>query len=126
MSNVNANQQLAREEAEAGGFTVHQGDGQHLLLDLDGDQARSYFERHLPRVSDAMEVYGCSLEIQDEWPSKSGHGWHVILRLSKPLPVTERMVLQAALGSDLTRELLSLSRYWTGNLEPHLLFRPAK
>jgi hypothetical protein len=58
-------------------------------------------------------------------PSRSGQGLHVRIRLKEPLPIIDRILLQACLGSDLRRELLSYMRVRNAAL-PVILFRPAE
>lgn len=57
--------------------------------------------------------------------SKSGNK-HIYVRLEKPITATERLVFQAALGSDPKREILSLARLKRGEPNPTLLFEVKK
>lgn len=56
-------------------------------------------------------------------PSKGGN-WHVTLQATRPLTPLDRLMLQALLGSDWKREMLSYQRYLNGDMEPSVLFRP--
>jgi hypothetical protein len=92
-----------------------------LQLDLDSREALDRYDAMRPVL-----VSNCLLSptaVEDLRRSRSGN-FHVTLTLSKPLPVEERIMLQALLGSDLKREALSLARTRAGNQFPVLLFRP--
>lgn len=99
-------------------FDVIQSTEMVLLVDLDTPEALAQFRRVLPKV---IANYGIA-NIQT-WKSKSGNT-HKLIRLTSPLPVETRIALQAALGSDGVREVLSLKRRQNGCDEPCLLFRP--
>jgi hypothetical protein len=47
-----------------------------------------------------------------------------LLDSDRPLTVTDRLLLQACLGSDTKKELYSMAQYWQGTPEPSLLFKP--
>jgi hypothetical protein len=53
--------------------------------------------------------------------SKSGN-WHVYLKTELPLDPLMRIALQACLGSDRTREVLSVLRHIVGNYHPTVFF----
>jgi hypothetical protein len=57
--------------------------------------------------------------------SKGGH-WHAKIVCDKPLSDITRIALQAVLGSDRKRELLSLCRYFAGSRYPTLFFEVYK
>jgi hypothetical protein len=108
-------------DAEAKGFRVYIGNDRRLLLDLDTPASLRQYERVLPILQDMYELVEVS-----RWPSKSGHGTHVVLECNEPLTVLERYGMQAMLGSDGVREALSVRR-WLHGLSIHsLLFRPKK
>lgn len=104
------------------GFEVVHADECTLLLDLDGPDA-------LVRYLDAIETVDAWLGAKEvgRWASKSGQPdhLHVILRLDVPLDVPTRLLLQACLGSDPQRELLSFVRFRNGVPEPTRLFKPS-
>ncbi len=126
MSNLNENQEQAVEQAESEGLTVVHSSTTLLLIDLDGAQAIDYFNDSVERVTDALKDRDVTLTELARWKSKSGKGLHIKMKLSKPLNVSTRLLLQACLGSDRLREFLSLMRKWDGCKEPSLLFRPPK
>jgi len=103
-------------DAELRGFNVVLGDDHTLLLDMDGPLNEVTFAR-------ASELFG--LVKVDEWPSKSGlpHR-HVVVRTEYVLSVEARIALQAIVGSDPMRELMSLARARNGIGEPNRLFAP--
>jgi hypothetical protein len=108
------------KEQEEAGFEVIFGDPKHLLLDLDTDRDLNSYDN---RSDDLLRMFG-HFEIE-RYTSKSGRGWHVIVRLDEPIPnVLERIALQAALGSDPKREALSILRVRNGIAEPIRLFKP--
>lgn len=119
MSKPIIDQKFAMEQARANGFQVVRSSPRRLLLDIDDDNAMGTYVENLAIIQEDLDV----VEVE-RWQSKSG-GWHVKLRLPHKLPVAQRALLQAILGSDLMREWYSLLRLWTGKTqEPHLLFRP--
>lgn len=110
---------LAAHNAEANGFTVIRGDAWSLLLDLDTEQQRAQYEAVLPHFEQNYAIE----EIQS-WPSKSGHR-HTRIKLYTPISEPAmRYALQAALGSDPVREMLSIVRLRNGVPEPSMLFKP--
>jgi hypothetical protein len=89
-----------------------------LQLDLDSDSAYELFQSQLSRLNHVID-YG---EIE-ELSSKNGNR-HVIIHLNKKLAVRDRILLQACLGSDPVREILSYRRVLQGDDNPVLLLRP--
>ena len=61
--------------------------------------------------------------ISEQWRSKSGN-IHMRIELSTPLPVIARIALQAMLGSDSWREMMSLQSALAGLDNPIMLFKP--
>lgn len=113
-----AAKQEAIDRAEAEGFTVVRSDARTLLLDLDTHAALEQFYRVLPVVEEHYTIMD-----ETRWRSKSGNT-HVKLTLAAPLPIMERYALQAALGSDGVKEVLSILGLKFGCIEPALLFQP--
>lgn len=109
----------AVEQAESNGFTVVHSDPTHLLLDLDTASSVAQYNRVLP----ILQRHIAATE-KRRWLSKSGN-LHVVLELDEALPIEQRLLLQAALGSDGVREVLSLIRSKAGIKEPSKLFKPA-
>lgn len=114
----------ALEQAAAQNADVVMSTPYTLLLDLDTVAGEQQFARNLPVVQEYYHV-----ELKDTWPSKSGAGHrHVVLELGQPLPLQDRVLLQAILGSDPKREMLSFIRLKNEpEREPDtmsMLFRP--
>jgi hypothetical protein len=109
------------EEAEARGDTVLVAtDPRELYIDIDSDEQRRQFDRMFEYVA---REYGC--RVADRWMSKSGPGHeHIIVVLDRDFTVAERIALQAILGSDPLRDLLTLKRLHDGVEQPIRLFKP--
>ncbi len=94
-----------------------------VLLDLDTPEA---YELYIKQLKDPVKRKVVPKLAQiDSWKSKSGVGWHVVLRN----PYKEYSDLEAALiaiflGSDPRRELLSLENQWTNAECKSVLFKP--
>ncbi len=112
---------LAIAGAVADGMTVVAAGPHELLLDLDDEAALGRYENLRPALA---ENFGGAES--ERWRSKSGQGWHVVVRLLKPMDVARRIALQASLGSDGLRELLAIACLENNVTEPSVLFRPAE
>jgi hypothetical protein len=108
----------AKEEGTKEGFFIVQSTPTSILLDLDTAEALELYEEQLPRIQLYMEI----TELE-RWHSKSKN-WHVLLTLKKPMEFHKRIALQACLGSDLKKELISIINAALGQVEPSLLFKP--
>jgi hypothetical protein len=114
--------EATRAKAEEKGFEVVMGHDQLLLLDLDGEAAQARFHEQLELVNRMFGVDG-----YQKWASKSGGDHqHVLVYLKTPATLQERVAIQAAMGSDPIREILTLIRARNGIVEPSRLFRPKK
>ncbi len=118
---------LMELRADELGLDIDAADDRTLQLDLDTMQDRARFvAAHALLVSIGERCE--NLRITDgsyvAKPSKSGDGQHVWIKLMRPLTAPERIALQACLGSDASRELLSLAGVWAGKQRPIVLFRP--
>jgi hypothetical protein len=113
---------FAKKKAAEYGCTIEYADEFTLQLDLDSPQAFTKFQ----------DMYKLAKELKlfehDEGylvrTSKSGYGKHVTIALTESLSTERRIALQAMLGSDSRREMLSLARLDEGQERPILLFRP--
>lgn len=106
--------------AEERNCDVVYADDSVLQLDIDSDEA---YERYRI-VRDRLYAEGLlNYRKTEEWRSRSGNR-HVLIHLWDEVPVRQRILLQALLGSDLTRELLCLIRFNRGVEKPVRLFRP--
>lgn len=111
---------LRIEEARMMGFEVVYGDDYHLLLDIDQKELSAEF---WGLMSMATDRFGACVE--QTWHSKSGN-WHVQVSLTEPLSEVHRIALQAALGSDPWKEMMSLDSNRMGMINTVLLFKPGK
>ncbi len=111
-------QDAAVAKATAAGFEIVPSNDSTLLLDLDDKLAETRYASMLPIVQQHLPIIETG-----RWSSKSG-GLHVKLNVGEALPASDRLLLQACLGSDGTREFLSLLRVRNGNQHPSLLFKP--
>lgn len=133
MSEVNLDQKEAITQAKDRGYRVYRGNPRRLLLDLDSKEAVALFEKNFRLFFEDARLFVderggvfFTLTERARWRSSSGKGWHVLIDSDRPLPLVERLLLQATLGSDLTKELYGLARHYAGQAEPSLLFRPPK
>jgi hypothetical protein len=100
------------------GCDLYKGKENELLLDLD-DASFGYMNNVVySLVNEHFEIVG-----ELGWPSRSGNR-HVVLTLTRPLPVPVRIGLQAALGSDPKREALALWEWQQLKTDTISLFRP--
>lgn len=113
----------AYEKAKELGLEVVLPDEYTLQLDLDvpfnGYSEEAYGQDFLTKVNAVYTNFG----IEDITFTKSKSGrTHGFIRLTEPVTAVERILLQAALGSDGLREILSFKRVKRGDPTPTLLF----
>jgi hypothetical protein len=101
-------------QAELSGNKVILPAPHELFVDIDNEEADATFHKNLNKVDQYVGVTGHTWKY-----SKSGspERKHYVVELARDVEPVERMLLQAVLGSDLRRELLSYCR-WTEN-DPH-------
>jgi hypothetical protein len=87
------------EHAKRLGLNIVVPDDYTLTVDLDDEAAITKFDKNFKIVSKARD-----LEVIKTTVSKSGEGRHVYLKSSTKLDCSERILLQAILGSDSSRE----------------------
>lgn len=110
----------AIRKAERTGCTIEYADDHTLQLDLDSDEADYIYDKQLRLLDELGIIHILKLT---ERRSKSDN-WHITITLRDPLSIEVRILLQACLGSDIKRELLSYAGYLKGQTRPVLLFRP--
>lgn len=113
--------EYAQKKAAGLGCTVEYADEGTLQLDIDNEVDFTAFVEQLALLRDLKIGFDYI-----RWtcrPSRSGNH-HVTVRLTDPLPMTIRILLQACLGSDRKRELLAYAGMLKGQEHPILLFRP--
>jgi hypothetical protein len=108
--------ELAFATALKEGMEVRVADDKMLQLDLDTDEAFDQYTRYADRL--IAHFSSTTVEIT---ASRNGNR-HVYIGLEFPMSVPERIALQACLGSDPTREFLSLKRWLNKDPNPILLF----
>ena len=114
--------QYAFDRAFKEGLSIKLPLGTQLFIDLDSDADFAIFEKLLSIANDHVGVsdYVCSL-------SKSGYPHrHIVVNLKRQITVLERIALQACLGSDRKREILSFIEYLNGDAAPTLFFEKPK
>lgn len=101
------------------GFTVVEGNDYTLLLDIDSPTLNESFWSVLTMMLDRFPGD------YEKWNSKNGN-WHFRITLDSPLPLIERIALQAMCGSDPRKEIMSLCSARIGVTNPVLLFKPPR
>lgn len=123
MSELADTSDKAFEKARDLGLDVVLPDDYTLQLDLDvpynGNSEHAYGPDFVTKLNAVYINFG--VEESKFTISKSGRT-HCFIRLCERITPTERIALQAALGSDGLREILSLKRVQRGDLTPTLLF----
>jgi hypothetical protein len=105
------------QAAKAAGLTIVTPEPNQLLIDIDEESASIQYNQMIGMFCSFFDV----VDIKDN-PSKSGAKHrHITLTLGHPISNVERVLLQAILGSDPKRELLSYVRLLRG-IEPATLF----
>lgn len=107
-------------QAEERGCKVIEPDAFTLLLDIDSEDALKQFNKLRPLIDELFFIRSI-----DRWTSNSGEGhYHLQVTLDTLLDPAARIALQAALGSDPTREILGIKRIKLSIDYPTLLFQP--
>jgi hypothetical protein len=105
--------------AEERGCTLITGDNKTLLLDHDTTGQLNVFNGNRRLVH---EMYG--IESVEQYRSRGGNDHRIVYLKREAASPVERILLQALLGSDPKRELLSLRRTHNNHPTPSVLFRP--
>lgn len=99
-------------------------DRDELFIDFDGTDSIKRFDKALNILK---ETSNYQPEVVLKYASKSGApNMHIIVGLNEYISHKKRIALQACLGSDNVREMLSFMRYNAGIKYPVLLFVPEK
>jgi hypothetical protein len=117
------NSQRAIEQAKAEKLDVVFPEKNQLQLDIDNDTAYAVYKAHY----DIVDGYW-GIEYANEQPSRSGTPGkkHITVTLTVEVSNKDRIALQAFLGSDLKREVLSFIQEEDGDPHPTLfLEKPA-
>lgn len=107
-------EQFIADQRRKGYVIVVPRDNQ-LQIDIDTREQLSVYHKQI-----AVFARGIPIS-QVMFPSKGGgEGYHITITLAFDVSPLERIALQAALGSDPMRELLSLMRFKNGDDHPTL------
>lgn len=120
---ISQNRGQIEGKAELVGQTCLFADALTLQLDLDTPEAVEHFHHQWNWFCCQLDFLFDQSVLNQEMKSRSGNT-HVIIKLAHPLEATERLLLQALLGSDLKRELLNYTRLKTKGEDLTCLFRP--
>lgn len=112
----------AQADAATKGLVVVLPKADKLFLDIDTEEAITTFTKQTGLVAKYLPVREiCTLPSKNGYPRR-----HITVRVGRDLTPLERIALQAILGSDLKRELLSWARLTAGNNpNPTLFFEKA-
>ena len=96
----------AQEEANAKGLRLLWPNDQQLFVDIDDEFSMQLFDRGMK----AILAFWPDAKVTRKTPSPSGKPgrYHIVVELNRKAPLTasERLTLQALLGSDPKREIL--------------------
>ncbi len=110
------NSQRAIEEALINNLLVVYPAEDELQIDIDNEHSYLVYVKQM----DIMKKYLGAIETKVE-ASRSGlPKRHITVKLNHSVTMLERIALQACLGSDRVRELLSLVQYQNGDPHPVL------
>jgi hypothetical protein len=120
MSELNHTFEESQVAARGMGCIIREPKPDELFLDIDSSYDMAIFEKHVTVLGELVRSYYTT-------PSKSGGDRkHIVVKLSRNVKsLTERVLLQAVLGSDRMRELLSFKRIEAGNRRCTLFFEKA-
>lgn len=88
-----------------------------LFLDIDSNADADW----LAQMLEVLHGNCVPFEVEKTTTSKSGN-MHVYIKMDRKLTPVERVALQACLGSDRHRELLSMLRIWYTDRAPTVFF----
>jgi hypothetical protein len=110
------------EKARSMGLTVVAPGPNQLQLDIDNKESREVFDRHYDILQKHFGIIGVTAT-----SSKSGgERQHITVTLARDVTPLERVGLQAMMGSDRKRELLSFARILYGDEDPTVFFEPTQ
>jgi hypothetical protein len=103
-------------EAEIHDLIIVEPGPKELQIDIDSPEVPPQF---LEQLGILQQFYGYAS--YRKTTSKSGNV-HITVTLEKTVTATERIMLQALLGSDIKRELLTLKNYKEGRQQHQFFF----
>lgn len=108
----------AYEKAAELKLNVVESSDKVLFIDLDSAEAETHFKAQLLVLQE-----NCPKIVKDYiYTTSKGGNTHVYMRLTKSLSLTHRIGLQAALGSDPKREILSFAAAFNNEPTVSVLF----
>lgn len=121
---VRTDEQL-RTWAEASGCEVEVATDRQLFIDIDTDEQLQIFNSNIDLVN-KLFGYGTDkrMAITISSSKQGGEHKHIRIKLPGPRPLLERIALQACLGSDPKRELISIKRAQSGDTNVVVFFEP--
>lgn len=129
MSELAKHSEEAYAQAEREGFEVVVPDEYTLQLDIDQPNFTYANNVEFAKLVHCLDQNfgvaqrsqcGGGYDIQET--VSPGGNTHITIRLKKPVDATQRILLQACLGSDSIREMLSFFRILAGDKTPTLFF----
>lgn len=115
----NNSSKAAHEIAVKNGWKVILPEANQLLIDIDNEADYQVWSRARHLIEKTLKIKKVV-----ETPSKSEKPgkWHITVDLGVTLTAAERITLQAMLGSDRMREILSFFRLQNTDSEPTLFY----
>jgi len=119
--------ETAEEQAKQKGCVIVEPKPNELFIDIDSADDYAYFEKQIKRV--AMR-WPCTWRASKSPSGKPGR-YHVVVEFAanelgeRTLDAWQRIALQAVLGSDRVREIISVQRLLDGDPTPTLFFEKA-
>lgn len=121
MSDIQLDQTAAIAKAKKEKRSIRKGTSDTLLLDLDDCDVID--AEMFQWVAKRLGEMGISITLETKYISNSGAGVHVVYRLSEKLPVTQLIIIESVLGSDLKRSMFNLMRFrLDSKKDPRMLF----
>jgi hypothetical protein len=110
---------VAEEQAKARGCVIIEPKPNELFLDIDSADDMAYFEKQIKRVAVRWK---CTWTASESPGGKMGRYHVYVTFFDRELDHWQRIALQAVLGSDRVRELISVQRLLDGDAAPTLFF----
>ena len=110
------NSQRAINVALSEGLTVRLPEANELLIDIDNEHSFMLYQKQMDILEKYVGTNGSKV-------TESRHGLpgrHIVVTLEHDITETERLLLQACLGSDRVRELLGYVQMKNGDAHPSL------
>lgn len=110
-------------KAKTLGLSVVPADSRTLQIDLDSHRAVCAYGNHYKLLTEHGLTKGWKPSITPS--ERKGHA-HVTIKLPKPMPLLKRILYQAILRSDITRELFNTIRAEKKRKYPVIFFERVK